>query len=132
MREVAVYIPTPGAGTAIDAGSGIVGRFTSGHHLEVYYEGNRFGAVNIVTFADRVYHAADRMESSYPTSARGVFPAFDFEHVGTLMPDRVQLLPDGGKLTRLARWIGAGDVDEEFFVPDVSRLDVELRRSDAH
>lgn len=135
MHEVKVYIPAPGVTTSIDAESGIVGRehphgrTRLGLVLEVYYEGNRFGAANIVTFADRVYHAADRMATNYPTIARGVFPADELEQVGTFDGDRVQLLPDGGKLTRLARWVGAGVQGEAGFVPDISRLDTELRRT---
>lgn len=132
MRSVDIYIPTESA-TATGArliakGSGIVGRDGS-YGLEVYYEGNLYRAANIITFADRVYHAASRMEASYPTAARGVYPRVEFEHVGTFTADRVQLDADGGALTRLARWIGAGEDDGEFFVPDAARLAAELRRS---
>lgn len=131
MRSVDVFIPTAEAvaAKAIVKGSGIVGR-DHFHGLEVYYEGNVYGAGNIVTFADRVYHAASRMETAYPTVARGVYGLTEFEHVGTFVGDRIQLDADGGTLARVARWIGAGTYDEEFFIPDASQLDAELRRSD--
>ena len=131
MPEVLVYIPT--GASIIDPGSGIVGRNFAGSHpwhgIEVYFEGNRFGSSNIKTFADRVYHAADRMVTNYPTVARAVMPVADLERVGTFDGQRVSLVSDGGALTRLARWIGAGEVDGQCFIPDSSRLEAELRRS---
>ena len=70
-----VYVPTIDA-LGIDPGSGIVGSIqpaTVGNDpdmLVIDYEGNRYGTVNIVTYADRIAYAAGRHTRNYPTVAR--------------------------------------------------------------
>lgn len=89
-ERLAVYVPTEGApdtlGLAvkhIDRGSGIVGEDPhQGERLLVYYEGNRFGAQNIVTFADRCYFAASRLIETYPTVAQAAVPPEALTQVG--------------------------------------------------
>src|SRR4051812_17483330 len=75
---VNIYVPAVGSmlEREVAAGSGIVGARTVPEDPEspvlVYYEGNLYGAANIVTWADRVYHAADRLlwqGRGYPTRA---------------------------------------------------------------
>jgi hypothetical protein len=90
-----VLVPKPGsmAEKIIDRGSGIVtrplpeGRFPKedGAQRMVYFEGNRYGAENLRTFKERVIQAAGRLHTRYPTVARGLFPASEFEEVGTLV-----------------------------------------------
>lgn len=93
--DYTVLVPKPGsmAEKIIDRGSGIVtrplpeGRFPTedGAERMVYFEGNRIGAENLRTFKDRLICAAGRLHTKYPTVARGVFPASEFEEVGTLV-----------------------------------------------
>jgi hypothetical protein len=77
-----VYIPTHPDQTLIAAGSGIVGVDADGG-VDVWFEGNLYGASNLVTFQDRVAVAASRMEARYPTRARALLPAGHLCAVGT-------------------------------------------------
>lgn len=61
--------------------SGIVAA-TLDDQVDVYFEGNRYGAANIVTFEDKVLHAAGRLDAKYPTVARGRYALDDFVVVG--------------------------------------------------
>lgn len=107
MRSATVYVP---AGTGellgIDPRSGIVGQPVANGFVEVYFEGNRFGASNIVTFADRCHHAADRMWESYPTIARKTVPASLLEEAGTFTEGHGVDPADVKHTLRLVRWIG--------------------------
>jgi hypothetical protein len=94
MKALLVLVPRPGTRAAqfIDPGSGIVTDSTAeplttehGVSILVYYEGNRFGAVNIQTLEDKVLHAAGRLDQQYPTVAMGVFLRTDFIPVGTFI-----------------------------------------------
>ena len=72
MSELVVYAPREGALPQIIRGSGIVGspaRLDPGR-VVIDFEGNRYGAANLVTYADRVRQAAGRHRERYPTSAR--------------------------------------------------------------
>lgn len=62
----------------IDPSSGVVAR-RSGDRMSVYFEGNRFGAVNLKTYVERVKNAAGRMFQGYPTVARAGYDLLDFE-----------------------------------------------------
>lgn len=141
--EATVFVPVPHsrAEALIDPGSGIVGD-TAGQvegRILVDFEGNRFGAANIATFADRVSHAADRSRNNYPTTARAALPSEDLVAVGVFDPERgiVHLFPDRHQV--LAAWLGRdGDaVDEkELLTTDHSstmRRDLEkMARSTDH
>jgi hypothetical protein len=88
-----VYVPADGTLSTILPKSGIVGSpahewFDSSerndlHRVVVDYEGNRFNAANIVTFADRVRHAAGRHTEHYPTVARAVVTEDEVVRVAT-------------------------------------------------
>jgi hypothetical protein len=86
-RTLRVLVPKPQtvAACVIVAGSGIVAEEATrpGRHLEVYFEGNKFGAVNLKTYPDRIKSAAGRLALRYPTVARGFFDPADFVVVGT-------------------------------------------------
>ena len=81
-----MLVPESGtsAWATIDRKSGIVGRDIGVGQFEVYFEGNRYGAVNLATFEQRVLCAAGRLVSKYPTIARAVFAATDFKVVGSV------------------------------------------------
>lgn len=102
-----VYIPHHSLG--IDEGSGVVGHDTGGDRILVDFEGNRFGASNIITFADRVYHAASRQEHDYPTIARKFVPRELLVEIGWFDGDRVQVPP--GNEDALATWLGTHTLD---------------------
>lgn len=79
-----VYIPAlsdPLRGV-IRLGSGIVGT-TDGERTTIDYEGNLYGAQNIVTWADRVMIAAGRHSTRYPTVARSWVKPEALIRVGT-------------------------------------------------
>jgi hypothetical protein len=122
-ERLAVYVPDPDAPAEaartvahIDKGSGIVGkRIVDADPAEspllVYYEGNRYGAENMRRYAERVYHAASRMEEDYPTVATSVVRRDALLHVGWWYPDhqRIEIsgsqVPEGRALYRIAAWL---------------------------
>lgn len=110
MTSAHVYVPKGAAADrlGIDPGSGIVGLPFTPSLIEVYYEGNRLGAVNIVTFADRCHHAFDRMRTRYPTVARATVSVEDLTQVGTFFDGHGVDVTDAEGLVRLAEWLGIG------------------------
>lgn len=60
----------------IDPGSGIVGRTYIDHegqkYIVIWYEGNRYNAINLHQIEERVACAAGRMFTRYPTAAMQV------------------------------------------------------------
>lgn len=77
--------------------------------LVIDYEGNRYGAVNMRTYADRATHAAGRQKEHYPTVARMIVPAKRLIRVATLdyEQEQVRCLDEDAVLT-LMKWL---DVD---------------------
>lgn len=106
MRDgTTVYVPRAGsvAGRMIDRGSGIVGT-VSGGLVTIDYEGNRFGASNIVTWADRVYHAWDRHTTDYPTVARMTIDPIELNEVGKFDATEWLVRLDPGMAWVVAEW----------------------------
>ena len=106
-----VFVPSEDSSSAkmIDPGSGIVGVPYDEGRILVYFEGNRHGAVNVVTFADRVLHAASRLAHDTPTGALAAVPAEDVQQVGTYDPKTGTVRLDDEKA--LARWLGGETVE---------------------
>lgn len=107
-----VYVPTgehPATRT-IAPGSGIVGRPDGTSLTEIHFEGAIFGPVNIVSFADRVAHAYDRLATGHPTGAKMVVPLEALVVVGVFVPreGRVELTGPASE-AQLARWLPGGD-----------------------
>ena len=102
-----VFVPRSTARLGIDRKSGIVGRPTQSGRIELYFEGNRYGASNIKTFADRVYHAADRMQMRYPTIARSVVSEGEVIKVGWFNGQTVAVTNESA----LASWLGVDQID---------------------
>lgn len=97
MTHDVLHILVPRVGTAaarwIDAGSGVVtADDLSQPFWCVHFEGNRYRAINLQTFEDRVRQAAGRLVEHYPTVACGVWPAADFEVIGTLVLEPPSLI----------------------------------------
>lgn len=97
-------------------GSGMVGTpMGDGARWVVDYEGNRNRSDNIITFADRVLHAAGRhpgqsSPNGYPTIARAVVLADAVVMIGEWDPVAGEVvLLDGGEAA-LARWLGTPTV----------------------
>lgn len=101
----------------IDRGSGIIvsaGPNESGY-VELYYEGNRYGACNIRTFADRVYHAADRASTRYPTIATMAAKQAEVVQIGEFDGTTVSLAADRERAL-LETWLGGPFDDAELQV----------------
>lgn len=113
MDAITVYVPNPDSTRLIgvDPKSGIIGRpaLHDDSLLLVYYEGNRYGFSNVITFADRCMIAAERMTQDAPTIAKSLVPCDAVIRVGSYLPEyrRVEL-DDGASVTRLAAWLQQG------------------------
>lgn len=91
-----VLVPRPGTDAAhrIARGSGIVGLAGLSPTVTVDFEGNIYHAENLRTFAQRVQHAADRLQQHYPTVARSTFARHAFDVVGTVVDGDVHITDD--------------------------------------
>lgn len=58
----------------IAAGSGVVAKEVQEGFMDVYFEGNLYGASNMQTIEERIYQAASRLFNKYPTVARMRLP----------------------------------------------------------
>ncbi len=72
--------------------------------LDVYYEGNLYGAVNMMRYAERCMCAHGRMAMKYPTVAFGRFPANLFLLVGVWHPR--EKVVEVSNMNALAAWCG--------------------------
>src|SRR4051794_30094410 len=116
MLEIVVYLPGdwhPSTAT-IATGSAIVGRPESGSDtIDIYFEGNLQKASNIRTYADRAYHACDRLLQNYPTTAKEeAVPRLALTVVGVFDPKRRRIILTGPVSERaVADWIGVDQLD---------------------
>jgi hypothetical protein len=108
-----VFVPSGNVSGLIDRGSGIVGvklddpRSEEGTIL-VHFEGNRFGALNLQRWADRVSCAADRLLAKYPTVASAVLMTSDLREVGSFDPDTGSVcLYDEDSRALVGNWLGS-------------------------
>jgi hypothetical protein len=89
MKYYDVFVPAEGRLDSIAPGSAIVGELTNaelhdGRRLvQVYYEGNLYGAMNMDTYEGRMVIAADRLSVHYPTIAQRLVPVDDLICIGT-------------------------------------------------
>jgi hypothetical protein len=129
-KTIDVYVPNPDSIQllGVDPKSAIVGRHRpAGSRWTgvVYYEGNRYGYANVVTFADRCMIAAGRMEQNAPTIAKCVVTHDAVIRVASYLPEyrRVEL-EDGASVTRLAAWLQQGHFAGDVFVPELDADDL--------
>lgn len=106
---VLVPSPTTPVGAWIRPHSGIVGQPMKGSEagrLVIDYEGNRHEASNIITWADRVEHAAGRAATQYPTIARAFVERHEMIEVGTYATEdgRITIHEQHEALVR--EWLG--------------------------
>jgi hypothetical protein len=131
----------------IDPGSGVVAMPDSNDRepgvtaagdregrISVWFEGNRFGAINLQRWADRVFCAADRMVSRYPTRAVAVLAEDDFTCVGLFALDTGMFswqVPD--PMTVLQNWSSTPMTVEDLVtssaVHEAGRAMADLRAS---
>src|SRR5262245_35255897 len=89
QRVYDVFVPTRDISSRawlghVRRGSGIVGQYDGGaERVLLHFEGNLYDAFNIVTYADRVIHAAGRLLMDYPTVAKAKVPPAMIVRVGT-------------------------------------------------
>lgn len=118
-HRVTVYVPRLQAHSLRDIarGSGIVGRVegrgigpdAGADMVQIYYEGNIYGASNLTTYADRLVVAAERMASRSATTAQRTVSARLLVEVGFWDPATRSVHVQPGPVTRmLAAWIGEG------------------------
>lgn len=104
-----VFVPKYDAASilGIDPRSGIVGKpmGPGANDVRIYYEGNRNHASNIITYADRVYMAAGRLVTKYPTSATATVPFSYLTLVGTFNYTTKRLSIFSSELPVLASWL---------------------------
>jgi hypothetical protein len=135
MDRFPVYIPNLAAPqrvrlavASIDPKSAIVGSpdaSDANDRILIYYEGNRYGAENIVTFADRAMLAAGRLAEKYPTVARCAAPQQALTLVGWFSAGHGVDVTDANGLIELAKWLGMFDGERL----DSDALHAELRLS---
>ncbi len=85
-RTRSADIASDALGGTVDAHSAIVGVPNTRNPDEavlVYYESNRIGATNIITFADRARRAYERLVDHAPTIARAYVPRDELRAIGT-------------------------------------------------
>jgi len=113
---------------SIDPKSAIVGRpdaSDANDRTVIYYQGNRYGAENIVTFADRAMLAAGRLAEKYPTLTCCAVPHQALTLVGWFAAGHGVEVTDANGLIELAKWLGMFDGERL----DSDALHAELRLS---
>ena len=78
----------------------------SGERVLCSIEGNKYGAENMRTLADRAMHAAGRLRTGYPTVAARAIPRSQIIPVGFYDEERGELHLDHGREEAVAKWLG--------------------------
>lgn len=102
-----IYVPNAPNTFGIDPASAIVAGVSQrgNETLQVYFEGNRFGAENMKRFDERCLHAAGRAATRYQTIAKAALPASELLHVGVydlLLKEIVEVIAP----LPLQAWVG--------------------------
>lgn len=131
-RTWLVLVPKHPELVGIDQGSGIVtpqADLSTAERIKVWYEGNRFGASNLGRYVQRVYHAASRGDSNYPTIAFGLYEPDQFDVVATFDLFLGELSPSDAP--RMNSWSGEDGLDL-IFDDTLQDLLAQLRGASAH
>lgn len=88
-ERMKIVVPAPGSQVErlVLPGSGIVSRLRDDGWCIIDYEGNKYGAVGLDTWEQRVKHAWGRASENYPTVARQVVRCGDVVIVGEVDDD---------------------------------------------
>lgn len=103
-QKLRVFVPDEGALAHIARASAIVGADERDGHILIHFEGNLYGAVNLVRFIDRVSLAAGRLTRRYPTVAKALAPVDHLVEVGSYDVDKDEVTVTRG--AALAAWLG--------------------------
>jgi hypothetical protein len=111
--EMRIWIPEEHTDTFewVLPGSAVVSAACSGERVVCSVEGNKYGAENMKTLADRAMHAAGRLRTGYPTVAARAIPRSQIVPVGFYDEERGELHLEQGTENSVAMWIGCR-VDE--------------------
>lgn len=145
--EFNLYVPRPDFPLACDAKSAIVGSparqwmedrearadgrsprmVAPDTNLVIDYEGNRYSAMNMRTYADRAAHAAGRQKEFYPTVARMIVPAKRLIRVATFDYEQEQVrCLDESAVLLLMEWL---DVDHAALQDELRGTSVQAVRA---
>jgi hypothetical protein len=105
--RIPVWIPTASL-LDLAPGSAVVTRPDASKNqplLQGWFEGNCYQASNLQRFADRAQHAADRLLSSYPTTATRGFTPSDLYPVGELDTETGVITLDPAATHPLLAWL---------------------------
>lgn len=116
IEPFTIYVPKVGtmAERMLDLAAGVVG-LPAGDAVHLHYE-NPGNSSNIVTWADRCYHAADRMATKYPTHKQMIVEVDELLVVGYFHLDGRQSRIDVSDSEKIAAWLGADWLDENELV----------------
>jgi len=118
--RVHLWIPALSCPVDILAGSAIVsladlpeaplgGLEQEPNRIVCYFEGDLYGASNLVTFADRADIASGRMIEQYPTTAVAALVVTEIVLVGSYDTDSGQAVIDPARRQDLCEWIGVSE-----------------------
>jgi hypothetical protein len=118
MTQFHLWVPIPGsrAEHRIDRGSALVSdpdAVAEDGRVLVYYEGNRYGAINLRRYVERAVCAAGRMRERYPTVAMGALPEEELMRVGVLDYTKRVVRIDDGLKPLVEKWINGSLVIRE-------------------
>ena len=111
MTEYFVAVPAH-KNIPIDAGSGIVMTDNSTERVAIDFESNRAGVPELNVYADRVFHALGRAQTSYPTTAHLVTSRDNFVVIGRIDELNGVVIVDDNKSAALKSWIGNYDATD--------------------
>ena len=128
-NESVVVLPLANPHPVIYSGSGIVAiaQPSGGYILD--FEGNRYGAVNLVRYGDRVHNALGRQQVRYPTAARHyVKDLSEYQVIGRFNANlgHVELLDAPGIVDALQSWLGVEHLEGAEL--EASSYQFEVRR----
>lgn len=109
LSNIPVYVPTDSSKHGILPGSAIVGEWEfSVGRVTLDYEGNRYGAVNLMRYVERCLTAWDRHVTHYPTTARVYVNSHEVIKIGEFDPLEKRVIVDPLDEPKLVRWLGLG------------------------
>jgi hypothetical protein len=108
-KYLRIYVPA--GPSMIFPGSAIVGTYEREDDSKtVYFEGNKYAALNLRTFEGRLQVAASRLTARYPTTAKCAFVPGDLICVGiakTLTDTETWIVDALLEARRLQEWLGS-------------------------
>jgi len=114
--ELLVLVPKKTTSVRIDPGSGVVA-LRQHSHWRVYFEGNRYHAVNLRTIQERLCAAAGRLLCRYPTVAQTRSETLEeYVVVGAYALEGRTLYIEPEHRALWAAWTSGGPVDADKYL----------------